>query len=54
MERLEKFKIIVEINQMNNSLEVNINVLVENLTDDKNSSFWSSEYMTSVILMVKR
>ena len=38
---------------MNKSLEnQNLNVLVENLTEDKTQVFGRSEYMTSVYLMV--
>ena len=40
---------------MNKSLEnKNINVLVENLTDDKSQVFGRSEYMTSVIFNGKK
>ena len=52
MERLEKIQNQLFKNQitMNKSLEnKNINVLVENLTDDKSQVFGRSEYMTSVI-----
>ena len=41
--------------QMNKSLEnKNINVLVENLTEDKTQVFGRSEYMTSVIFNGKK
>jgi tRNA-2-methylthio-N6-dimethylallyladenosine synthase len=52
MERLEKVQSELYDNQMqmNKSLEDRtINVLVENLTDDKSQVFGRSEYMTSVI-----
>ena len=52
MERLEKIQSQLYDNQMhmNKSLEhKTINVLVENLTDDKTGVFGRSEYMTSVI-----
>jgi tRNA-2-methylthio-N6-dimethylallyladenosine synthase len=52
MERLEKVQSELYDNQMqmNKSLEdKTINVLVENLTDDKSQVFGRSEYMTSVI-----
>ncbi len=52
MERLEKIQNILFENQiqMNKSLEnKTIDVLVENLTDDKSKAFGRSEYMTSVI-----
>jgi tRNA-2-methylthio-N6-dimethylallyladenosine synthase len=52
MERLEKIQSQLYDNQMymNKSLEdETINVLVENLTDDKTQVFGRSEYMTSVI-----
>jgi tRNA-2-methylthio-N6-dimethylallyladenosine synthase len=52
MERLEKVQTELYDNQMqmNKSLEdKTINVLVENLTDDKSQVFGRSEYMTSVI-----
>ena len=52
MKRLEKIQTLLFENQtkMNKSLENNvINVLVENLTDDKTKTFGKSEYMTSVI-----
>jgi len=52
MDRLEKIQIQLYENQiqMNKSLEnKNINVLVENLTEDKTQVFGRSEYMTSVI-----
>ncbi|MDA9696692.1 tRNA (N6-isopentenyl adenosine(37)-C2)-methylthiotransferase MiaB [Candidatus Pelagibacter sp.] len=52
IERLEKIQTILFENQiqMNNSLKGKvIDVLVENLTDDKSKAFGRSEYMTSVI-----
>ena len=52
MDRLEKIQIQLYENQiqMNKSLEnKTINVLVENLTEDKTQVFGRSEYMTSVI-----
>ncbi len=52
IERLEKIQSILFENQirMNKSLEDKvIDVLVENLTDDKSKAFGRSEYMTSVI-----
>ena len=52
MIRLEKIQNLLFENQinMNKSLENNvINVLVENLTEDKSQVFGRSEYMTSVI-----
>ena len=52
MERLEKVQIKLLENQMlmNNSLKnKTINVLVENLTEDKTQLFGRSEHMTSVI-----
>ena len=52
IERLEKTQNLLFKNQMikNNSLEnKNLNVLVENLTEDKTQVFGRSEYMTSVI-----
>ena len=57
MERLEKIQIKLYDNQMhiNKSLEdKTINVLVENLTDDKTQVFGRSEYMTSVIFNGKK
>jgi tRNA-2-methylthio-N6-dimethylallyladenosine synthase len=57
MERLEKIQAQLFENQiiMNKSLENNIlNVLVENLTDDKKQTFGRSEYMTSVIFNGKK
>ena len=57
MERLEKIQNQLYDNQihMNKSLENKIiNVLVENLTDDKNKVFGRSEYMTSVIFNGKK
>jgi len=52
IERLEKIQNILFENQirMNKSLEGKvIDVLVENLTEDKNKAFGRSEYMTSVV-----
>jgi len=52
IKRLEKIQNVLFENQiqMNKSLENSIiNVLVENLTDDKTKTFGRSEYMTSVI-----
>tara|TARA_B110001450_G_scaffold223441_1_gene220554 strand:- start:153 stop:983 length:831 start_codon:yes stop_codon:yes gene_type:complete len=57
MKRLEKIQNQLYKNQteMNNSLENKIiNVLVENLTDDKKQVFGRSEYMTSVIFNGKK
>jgi tRNA-2-methylthio-N6-dimethylallyladenosine synthase len=57
MERLEKIQNQLYENQteMNKSLEnKTINVLVENLTDDKKQVFGRSEYMTSVIFNGKK
>ena len=57
MERLEKIQTILFKNQieMNKSLEdKKINVLVENLTDDKTQVFGRSKYMTSVIFDGKK
>ncbi len=57
MERLEKIQSQLYNNQMhmNKSLEEKtINVLVENLTDDKTQVFGRSEYMTSVIFNGKK
>jgi tRNA-2-methylthio-N6-dimethylallyladenosine synthase len=57
MERLEKIQSKLYDNQihMNKSLEKKtINVLVENLTDDKTQVFGRSEYMTSVIFDGKK
>ena len=57
MERLEKIQNQLYENQteMNKSLENKIiNVLVENLTDDKKQVFGRSEYMTSVIFNGKK
>jgi len=57
MERLEKIQSQLYDNQMhmNKSLEnETINVLVENLTDDKTQVFGRSEYMTSVIFNGKK
>ena len=52
IERLEKIQNLLFNNQMikNNSLEnKNLNVLVENLTENKTQVFGRSEYMTSVV-----
>ena len=57
MKRLEKIQTLLFENQikMNKSLENNvINVLVENLSDDKNKTFGKSEHMTSVIFNGKK
>jgi tRNA-2-methylthio-N6-dimethylallyladenosine synthase len=57
MERLEKVQNILFENQMrmNKSLENKIiDVLVENLTDDKTKAFGRSEHMTSVIFNGKK
>ena len=57
MERLEKIQSQLYDNQMhmNKSLEdKTINVLVENLTDDKTQLFGRTEYMTSVIFNGKK
>ena len=57
MERLEKVQNLLFENQirMNKSLEnKNVNVLVENLTDDRAQVFGRSEYMTSVIFNGKK
>ena len=57
IERLEKIQNVLFENQiqMNNSLkEKVIDVLVENLTDDKSKAFGRSEYMTSVIFNGKK
>ena len=57
IERLEKIQTILFENQiqMNNSLKGKvIDVLVENLTDDKSKAFGRSEYMTSVIFNGKK
>jgi tRNA-2-methylthio-N6-dimethylallyladenosine synthase len=57
MDRLEKIQNQLFDNQinMNKSLEKKtINVLVENLTDDKTQVFGRSEYMTSVIFNGKK
>ena len=57
MKRLEKIQTLLFENQikMNKSLENNvINVLVENLTEDKNKTFGKSEHMTSVIFNGKK
>ena len=56
-ERLEKVQDLLFENQiiMNKSLEnKNLNVLVENLTEDKAQVFGRSEYMTSVIFDGKK
>ena len=57
IERLEKIQTILFKNQieMNKSLEGKVvDVLVENLTDDKSKAFGRSEYMTSVIFNGKK
>ena len=57
IERLEKIQTILFKNQieMNKTLEGKvIDVLVENLTDDKSKAFGRSEYMTSVIFNGKK
>ena len=57
IERLEKIQMILFENQkqMNKSLEGKvIDVLVENLTEDKSKAFGRSEYMTSVIFNGKK
>ena len=57
IERLEKIQTILSKNQiqMNISLKGKIiDVLVENLTDDKSKAFGRSEYMTSVIFNGKK
>ena len=57
IERLEKIQNILFDNQiqMNKSLKDKvIDVLVENLTDDKSKAFGRSEYMTSVIFNGKK
>ena len=57
IERLEKIQTVLFENQiqMNKSLEGKvIDVLVENLTDDKSKAFGRSEYMTSVIFNGKK
>ena len=57
IERLEKIQNILFENQirMNKSLEGKvIDVLVENLTEDKSKAFGRSEYMTSVIFNGKK
>ncbi|WP_440926550.1 tRNA (N6-isopentenyl adenosine(37)-C2)-methylthiotransferase MiaB [Candidatus Pelagibacter sp.] len=57
IERLEKIQSILFENQirMNKSLEGKvIDVLVENLTEDKSKAFARSEYMTSVIFNGKK
>ena len=57
IERLEKIQAVLFENQiqMNNSLKGKvIDVLVENLTDDKSKAFGRSEYMTSVIFNGKK
>jgi tRNA-2-methylthio-N6-dimethylallyladenosine synthase len=56
-ERLEKIQNVLFENQiqMNNSLKGKvIDVLVENLTEDKSKAFGRSEYMTSVIFNGKK
>ena len=57
LKRLEKIQNVLFENQiqMNNSLKGKvIDVLVENLTDDKSKAFGRSEYMTSVIFNGKK
>jgi len=57
IERLEKIQTVLFENQiqMNNSLKGKvIDVLVENLTEDKSKTFGRSEYMTSVIFNGKK
>ena len=57
IQRLEKIQNVLFENQiqMNNSLKGKvIDVLVENLTDDKSKAFGRSEYMTSVIFNGKK
>ena len=57
IQRLEKIQNILFENQikMNKSLENKVvDVLVENLTDDKSKAFGRSEYMTSVIFNGKK
>ncbi len=57
VDRLEKIQNILFENQiqMNKSLENKIvDVLVENLTDDKSKAFGRSEYMTSIIFNGKK
>ena len=57
IERLEKIQNILFENQiqMNNSLKGKVvDVLVENLTDNKSKAFGRSEYMTSVIFNGKK
>ena len=57
MERLEKVQNLLFENQINmNKSLINqtINVLVENLTEDKTRTFGRSEYMTSVIFNGKK
>ena len=57
IERLEKIQSVLFKNQirMNKSLEDKvIEVLVENLTDDKSKAFGRSEYMTSIIFNGKK
>ena len=57
LQELEKIQTILFKNQieMNKSLESKvIDVLVENLTDDKSKAFGRSEYMTSVIFNGKK
>ena len=57
MERLEKVQNQLFENQltMNKSLEnETLDVLVENLTEDKKQAFGRSEYMTSVIFNGKK
>ena len=57
IERLKKIQNVLFENQMsmNKSLEnKTINVLIENLTEDKTKVFGRSEYMTSVIFNGKK
>ena len=57
LQELEKIQNVLFENQiqMNNSLKGKvIDVLVENLTDDKSKAFGRSEYMTSVIFNGKK
>ena len=57
VERLEKIQTTLSKNQiqMNKSLNGKvIDVLVENLTDDKSKAFGRSEYMTSIIFNGKK
>jgi len=57
VERLEKIQTILFENQMQMNKSLNgkvIDILVENLTDDKSKAFGRSEYMTSVIFNGKK